>query len=663
MLLPVAAAMAEQTTTDETTKVFSLGVVEVSSSAPIAETSPLAETVAAEEIQRFNRYDVGSAINLLPGVTLQNLGARNERLAYVRGFNSRQVPLFIDGIPVYVPYDGNVDLNRFTTFDIGEIVVNKGFASVLYGPNTLGGAINLVSRRPTRRLEGNLGTGVGFDSRFDYNFYQGHFNVGTNQGTWYAQGGFSYLDRPFFRLSDDFVPVPGEDGGRRDNSGNTDYKGSFKIGYTPNATDEYAISYYNQNGRKDTPPYAGRDRTVTPRFWRWPYWDKESVYFVSRTGLGDGQYLKTRLYYDTFKNALDSYDDARYATQRRPFSFASKYDDYTFGAGLEWGSTFLDQHLIKAAFSYKQDVHHEIDDVNRGTPLERYADQLFSFGLEDTIALTGRLKLSLGVSHDRQDQLQARAFTSGVSEHFPLHSRSALNGQGGLFFEVTEDTQLHAYIARKTRFPTIKDRYSYRLGSAIPNPALVPEDTVNYEVGFDSRPGRTEFGASFFYSDLSNAIDSVTIAPTLCSRPPCFQLQNIGKAEYLGSELYATYTLDDQWKFHTNYTYLERHNRTHPNLRPLDTPRHKVFAYLEYGPWPYARFIASAEYNSSRFSSSDGRRRADAFLIGNLKAVWQMRQDLEAELGVNNVSDENYAYEEGFPEPGRNFFANANFRF
>lgn len=181
MLLPVAAAMAEQTTTDETTKVFSLGVVEVSSSAPIAETSPLAETVAAEEIQRFNRYDVGSAINLLPGVTLQNLGARNERLAYVRGFNSRQVPLFIDGIPVYVPYDGNVDLNRFTTFDIGEIVVNKGFASVLYGPNTLGGAINLVSRRPTRRLEGNLGTGVGFDSRFDYNFYQGHFNVGTNQ--------------------------------------------------------------------------------------------------------------------------------------------------------------------------------------------------------------------------------------------------------------------------------------------------------------------------------------------------------------------------------------------------------------------------------------------------------------------------------------------------
>lgn len=661
--LPFAAASAQDEKAGGAANVFTLGVVEVSGSNLLSETNPTVETVTAEDIQKFNRYDVGSAVNMLPGVTLQNLGARNERLVHVRGFNSRQVPLFIDGIPVYVPYDGNVDLNRFTTFDIGEIDVSKGFSSVLYGPNTLGGAINLVSRRPTRRLEGNVGTGVGFDSHFDYNFYQGHVNVGTNQGTWYAQGGFSYLDRQFFRLSEDFEPTRSEDGGRRDNSGNTDYKGSFKLGYTPNDTDEYAISYYNQNGRKDTPPYAGTDPTVSPRFWRWPYWNKESVYFVSRTAFLEDHYVKTRLYYDTFENALDSYDDATYTTQRRPFAFASKYDDYTFGAGLEYGTTILDDHLIKASFSYKQDVHREVDDLNQGTPTERYADQLFSYGLEDTITLTDRLKLSLGVSHDSQDQLQARAFTSGVSERFPLYNRSAINGQGGLFYDVTDNTQVHAFVARKTRFPTIKDRYSFRLGSAIPNPQLEPEDTLNYELGFDSRQGPVEFGASFFYSDIANAIESVTIAPTACSRPPCFQLQNIGKAEHLGYEAFATYTLDDTLKLHANYTFLDRNNRTNPNIRPLDTPKHKVFAYLEYTPWQYTRFIASTEYNSSRFSSSDGRRQADAFLIGNLKAVWLVRKDLDAEFGVNNVSDENYAYEEGFPEPGRTYFMNANFRF
>ena len=57
----------------------------------------------------------------------------------VRGFDSRQVPLFIDGIPVYVPYDGYVDFNRFSTADLAAIQVAKGFSSMAYGPNTLGG--------------------------------------------------------------------------------------------------------------------------------------------------------------------------------------------------------------------------------------------------------------------------------------------------------------------------------------------------------------------------------------------------------------------------------------------------------------------------------------------------------------------------------------------
>ena len=43
--------------------------------------------------------------------------------------------------------------------------------------------------------------------------------------------------------------------------------------------------------------------------------------------------------------------------------------------------------------------------------------------------------------------------------------------------------------------------------------------------------------------------------------------------------------------------------------------------------------------------------------------MWLVRKDLDAEFGVNNVSDENYVYEEGFPEPGRTYFMNANFRF
>ncbi|MGZ8159020.1 MAG: TonB-dependent receptor plug domain-containing protein [Methylobacter sp.] len=220
-------------------------------------------------------------------------------MIYIRGFNSRQVPLFMDGIPVYVPYDGNVDLNRFSTFDIGQIDVSKGNASVLYGPNTLGCSVNLVSKRPTRKLEAKLMTGMGMDSEFDANYYQTALNVGLNQGWGYIQGGFSYLDRQSWRLSDDFSPTATEDGGIRENSGNTDYKGSLKLGLTPNDTDEYAVGYNIQKGRKDTSLYAGDDKTASIRYWRRPYWDKESVFLLSRTQFAEDHTIKLRAYHDT----------------------------------------------------------------------------------------------------------------------------------------------------------------------------------------------------------------------------------------------------------------------------------------------------------------------------------------------------------------------------
>ncbi|MEG0883901.1 MAG: Plug domain-containing protein, partial [Janthinobacterium sp.] len=99
--------------------------------------------VSRAEMRRFNRDNVGDALNLLSGVSLST-NARNEKTVAIRGFDARQVPLYIDGIPVYVPYDGYVDFNRFTTSDLAAIQVAKGYSSVAYGANTLGGAINLV---------------------------------------------------------------------------------------------------------------------------------------------------------------------------------------------------------------------------------------------------------------------------------------------------------------------------------------------------------------------------------------------------------------------------------------------------------------------------------------------------------------------------------------
>lgn len=147
----------------------------------------VASVVTSKDLLQFNRNNVGDALNLLSGVTLST-NSRNEKTVAVRGFDSRQVPLFIDGIPVYVPYDGYVDFNRFSTADLAAIQVAKGFSSLAYGPNTLGGAINLISRKPKKTFEADAMVGVATGSE-----KQTSANVGTNQGTWYLQTGVSYI--------------------------------------------------------------------------------------------------------------------------------------------------------------------------------------------------------------------------------------------------------------------------------------------------------------------------------------------------------------------------------------------------------------------------------------------------------------------------------------
>src|SRR6201999_4408681 len=136
------------------------------------------------------------------------------------------------------------------------------------------------------------------------------FHVGSNLGKFYLQAGVSRLNRDSFPLSKSFVPTRTELGSWRDNSWSRDDKVDFKVGFTPNAHAEYAIGYIYQHGQKGGPVYAGHDtlnsQLKSPRYWQWPYWNKQSVYFLSNPDIDSTSYIKTRLYWDQFRNELDS---------------------------------------------------------------------------------------------------------------------------------------------------------------------------------------------------------------------------------------------------------------------------------------------------------------------------------------------------------------------
>lgn len=308
-------------------------------------------TITNEAMWTFDKNSLDQAVNLLPGVSANNTGgSRNERDIFVRGFDRFRVPLSIDGVRIYLPADNRLDFARFLTPDLAEVQVAKGYVSVLDGPGGIGGAINLVSRKPTKavELEGRSeidfsGTGTGFNGWNSYAY------AGTRQQKYYAQISGTFADQDTFNLSDDYHPTDIQGSGGRDHASFQDWRLNVKAGYTPNATDEYSINYTKQVGEKEAPLHVDGQVVQGPRYWDWPDWNLETISWLSKTQIGSASYIKTNAYYNTFYNVLSSYDDDTYTKQNKGSSFDSTYDDYAYGGSLEMGTNLIPMNTLKGS--------------------------------------------------------------------------------------------------------------------------------------------------------------------------------------------------------------------------------------------------------------------------------------------------------------------------
>ena len=115
----IQGVMATATLANDST-VFELGRITVGTE----KTQKIeSNQVNAEEMQAHGDIHVGQAISRVPGVVIREGGRRAESQAAIRGFDSRQITLNLDGIPIYLPYDGNIDLSRYLTSDLSRIEV------------------------------------------------------------------------------------------------------------------------------------------------------------------------------------------------------------------------------------------------------------------------------------------------------------------------------------------------------------------------------------------------------------------------------------------------------------------------------------------------------------------------------------------------------------
>jgi iron complex outermembrane receptor protein len=676
---------------------FSLGEIVVT--APRSEGMGIAgETLSSEAIFKFNRTALDDAVNLMPGVAAGNSGGtRNERLVFVRGFDRFQVPLSIDGIRVYLPADNRLDFGRFLTTDIAEVQVAKSYTSVLDGPGALGGAINLVTRKPAKALDIDVRGTVNLDNDADYAGYSTSVIVGTRQDRWYAQASYARSFTDYWDLPNDFKAVipAQEDGGARDFSGTRDWRMNAKIGFTPNDSDEYAISYTRQAGAKEAPLHVS-DTVSTPRYWTWPFWDIDSVYFLSTTALGDRATLKTRAYYNQFDSALRSFDNRSLTAQTRPFAFDSPYWDKAWGGSAQLDVRVSEADTLRLALHYRHDEHVEAQTsfstagVPSTEPKQTQTENVFSLALENELRLAPDLSFTLGGSFDWRDLKRAEEFgsplgtsgTAAVIYEYPRRDADAWNLQGRLDWQANAALNLHASLSSRARFPTIFERFSQRFNQAIPNPGLKAERATNAEIGGSWAQGAVKVEGAFFYSWIDDAIiASVPVSgypctasttPPAAPTPGCdarymSQSQNVGNGHYLGGEVSVSAKLLPGLNAGFNYTLTKRslHYVGQGPFELTGVPKHKGFVWLDWEPVRGLHILPSADIASNRWTlftatpSSQPPRyyRTGSYVNAALRVDYAVTDRIDIGVGARNLFDEYYVLTDGYPEPGRTLFA------
>jgi iron complex outermembrane receptor protein len=629
--------------------------------------------VTIEDVWTFNRNTLDEAIKLVPGVssTLDGNGRRNERGITVRGFGRWQVPLSIDGVRIYLPADNRLDFNRFLTQDLAEIEVQKGYVSVLDGPGGMGGAVNLITRKPTETFESELRVGGG------EGFKDAYLRVGSLQRSFYVQGSVSYLDRDYWKLSGDFEPTAMEDGGRRDASDNRDSRGNFKIGFTPNDGDEYSLSYTTQSGEKGAPLHVYNSPPVPPNsYWRWPSWDIGNLYWLSSTQLGadDEITLRTSLFHNTFENALFTFDDATYTTQSANGRFRSYYDDEGYGGSVKIELPIGERNRFGAAYHQRRDEHLEYND-NRPTnpafrtiePVQKTLEDTWSVAVENTFSASSNLDLVAGVSYEENELELAQDYnaTDGLFE-YPTGGSDATNFQGAAYWRYAQGRELRGVISSRTRFPTIFERFSTRFGNAVPNPDLEPERAVNYELGWSAQLNDgLDVTVALFYADVEDMIQTVDV--TEPGGPVLTQTQNVGDGEFYGVEAGVTARLTDAWSVSANYTHLERNinDPLQPDIEVVGAPDDSAFVAFIYAPSEKWTIAPSIELASDRWSdvTGGGYVRTGDYRLLNLQVQYRGSDSWELAFGGTNLTDENFELAHGYPEQGRSAYVRVRLSF
>jgi outer membrane receptor protein involved in Fe transport len=556
--------------------------------------------------------DLSQVMKYVPSAYVTS-GEKDEFTLKLRGLDSRRIALFIDGVPSYEPYFSSFDLKTVEVGSAGSIQVTRGPSSVLYGPNTLGGIVNVITRRPTPEPALNLEASYGENETR---------SLGLHSSAGWKQLGF--IGHLLYQDSAGYSYSQGDTQEPRTNSDYERLSLNAKLFYAPSARTELLVNGNFYHSAFGIPSSLTSPR---PRYWRFKGWDRASLNAGGFAAVGQKSSVRFRAYWVRYSNTLDAYTAPDMAQRQ----YESTYHNSVSGAFILGDLPTSSRNTLKLSLTLQREVARLQDDI--GLPFQDYRQGIYSAAAEDHFVLAPAWTVITGLSLDHLEK-----FEGGSSRR--------VNPLAGLRFAPRDNLEIHLSFSRKSRFPSMRSLYSPDSG----NPDLRSETGNFWELG-TSWEGPFFFSGAIFLGEFSELIEAIRLPDGLR------RFYNIGRAHINGLEFQVQRSAGSLTAT-LNYTYLDHKNQTED--RPLDAlPNHVLSFDLGLGLLHRLRCELFGLYTSTSSwydaTTASTFRIPGYFLLNSVLSLSLGRAQVFFKL--SNVFNAAYFTEPGFPRPGRTFEA------
>lgn len=604
------------------------------------------------------------------------------------GNDQSRTLVLVDGIPVNKSDGGSVNWNFINPDEVDHVEISKGPGSAKYGNNAMGGAINIITTKPSEPFDAEARVEAG-----QWNTLSGKLKVAGKKDVndkiklWYTINGLA-------RTSDGYVNQPEETIILYDTvvvpSFLREQAAQAKMGLDISENQEVSVdvSFYNDKRGRGIQIYE-KDGS----------WSSHQTWFTN--GKYDGTFGKSRIEAKIFSLIENYYRVNEYFSEGEYMLYDVDSRRTDVGGMMNFSHDILENNKITSGIELKQgrvvasDIYYtSTDKINNQGKMNTAG----AFVMDEIRLFNKKLLLNVGLRFDRA-AFGDGAFTiekPSYSIEYLLNfsdtamtdnSWYALNPRFSAQYSFTENTRTFISVSRGFRAPILDDLCRsgrQKNGFRIANPDLGPEYLTSFEWGLDINLIKDwQFAVSAFYSrgkDFMYAVstgDSVNMGYTIS---PVYQMQNISAVDISGVEAEITGSITQHLKAFLNYT----RNFTAiaafvPNSEAdadltgkhlTDVPDHQANAGFRF-THQWINTAITAKYLGKRWINDrnipdvtyllapqyPGYFNLDVKLWRKIGRYWQV------DLGIENIFDETHIDDRGQKTPGRFIMAGIGWNF